>query len=335
MKKSLTYSALFAAALLTFSACDVEDEIDFPLPVLVGEPNVYLTSNTSGMLTLLDAEDMSDVMVHQKKIASMDADGVHYNKERKEIILASRSTNRVEIYQEKKYGSFEIKTTSDPDFTNAREIAVSGNLIVVAQDADPMLNNNMNRLYVYERTPSGVRLRNTYDVDFNLWGIHAEGSTIYAVVDNSSDIVSFNNFFSNGDGMIQPDKRVTVEGLVRTHGITYSGKDDKMVLTDIGDAAMADDGAIVVISNFLSLYNSTANGGTINADAQTRIEGGNTMLGNPVDVSYDDDTDHIYVAERANGGGMVLIFKMPTADGNPSPAYSKSVAGASSIYLRQ
>lgn len=208
-------------------------------------------------------------------------------------------------------------------------------MIVVVQDADPALNNNTNRLYVYERTPSGVRIRNTYNVDINLWGIHAEGSTLYAVVDNSGDIVSFDNFFSNSDGMIQPDKRVTIEGLVRTHGITYSKKDDKLVLTDVGDGTVADDGGLVVIDNFSAVYSGTANGGTIGADSQIRIEGSNTMLGNPVDVAYDEEAAHLYVAERANGGGKVLIFEMPTADGNPAPDYSKEVAGAAAIYLDQ
>lgn len=42
MRKSLTYSTLFAAALFAFSACDVEDEIDFPLPVPGKAPNAYL-----------------------------------------------------------------------------------------------------------------------------------------------------------------------------------------------------------------------------------------------------------------------------------------------------
>ncbi len=333
MKNLFLYSALVAATLFTFSSCDVEDEIDFPLPGHGDKANAYMTSNTSGMLTMLNGEDLSDVKVRQKNIASMDADGVYYNEERKEIILASRSTNRVEIYQKRKNGSLEIKTTSDPRFTNAREIAVSGNMIVVVQDGDPALNNNMNKLYVFERTPSGVRYRNTYDVNFNLWGIHAEGSTLFAVVDNSGDIVSFNNFFSNPNGMIQPTKRVTIEGLVRTHGITYSKMDDKMVLTDIGDAAVANDGGIVVINNFHALYSGMANGGTIGADKQIRIEGSNTMLGNPVDVGYEHESKSIYVAERANGGGKVLIFSTPTADGNPSPVYSKNVAGASSIYV--
>lgn len=335
MKNLFTYSAVFVAALLTFSSCDPEDDFDFELPEDETGTMAYVSSNTSGMVTMLAADGLNNVEVMQKMIASKDADGIYYNEERNEIILASRTTNRIEIYQKRKDGSLEIKTTSTPDFTNAREVAVSGNMIVVVQDADPALNNNMNKFYVYERTPSGVRYRNTYDVGINLWGIHAEGNTLWAVVDNSSDIVSFENFFSNPNGMIEPSKRVTVEGLVRTHGITYSKEDDKMVLTDVGDGTVADDGALVVISNFGAVFSSTANGGTIGADDQVRIEGSNTMLGNPVDVAYDEETGYIYVAERASGGGKVLIFEMPMSDGNMAPGYSKDVAGASAIYLHQ
>ncbi|MEJ8802842.1 YncE family protein [Pontibacter sp. H249] len=336
MRHVLTCGALFTAALFTFSSCNKDDDFDFDFPETGSK--AYVTSNTSGMLTIMNTDDeLEDVSVKMKRIASMDAEGVYYNKERDEVILASRTTNRLEAYQKKNKNneSLEIKTTSDPNFTNAREIAVSGNLIVVVQDADPALNNNMNRLYVYERTPSGIRYRNTYDVDFNLWGIHADGTTLYAVVDNTSDIVSFSNFFSNPNGMIQPTKRVTVEGIVRTHGITHSKEDNRMVLTDVGDGAVDNDGAIVVINNFSSIYNSAANGGTIGTGSQVRIEGSNTMLGNPVDVAYDNDTEYVYVAERANGGGKVLIFDLPTSNGNPSPAYAKNVAGASAIYLQQ
>ena len=335
MKNLFTYSALFFAALLTFTSCDPEGDFDFELPDTEAESTAYVSSNTSGMVTMLEADGLRDVEVVQKMIASKDADGIYYHEERKEIILASRTTNRIEIYQKKKDGTLEIKTTSTPDFTNAREVAVSGNMIVVAQDADPALNNNMNKFYVYERTPSGVRYRNTYDVGSNLWGIHAEGNTLWAVVDNSSDIVAFENFFANPNGMVEPTKRVTIDGLVRTHGITYSKKDDKMVLTDVGDGAVADDGALVVISNFGAVFSGTANGGTIGADQQVRIAGSNTMLGNPVDVAYDEKTGYIYVAERANGGGKVLIFEMPMSDGNMAPGYSKDVAGASDIYLHQ
>ncbi|GHA71158.1 hypothetical protein [Pontibacter akesuensis] len=330
MKKLLSLSILFASAL-TLISCEKDD--DFELPG-VNTTTAYVSSNTSGMVTMLKVKDLLGIAVEQKNIASMDADGIYYNESRDEIILASRTTNRVEIYQKKGNGALEIKTTSTPDFTNPREIAVSGNMIVVVQDGDPAINNNMNRLHVYERTPSGVRYRNVYDVDFNLWGIHADGNTLYAVVDNTGDIVSFENFFANKSGMIQPSKRVTIEGLVRTHGITHSSEDNKMILTDIGDAASATDGALVVISNFSSVFGSTANGGMIGTANQIRISGANTMLGNPVDVGYDAESEHIYVAERANGGGKVLLFEMPKTNGNPAPEYSTGVAGASSVYVK-
>ncbi|GAB3828113.1 hypothetical protein, partial [Pontibacter rugosus] len=331
MRKLFPISTLFVATALVFTSCEKDDGYELPD---LNATHAYVSSNTSGMVTTMKVKDLAGVMVEQKKIATMDADGIYYNGDRDEIILASRSTNRVEVYQKKRDGSLEIKTTSSPDFTNPREIAVSGNMIVVVQDGDPAINNNMNRLFVYERTPSGIRSRNVYDVDFNLWGIHADGNTLYAVADNTGDIVSFDNFFANPSGMIQPSKRVTIEGLVRTHGITHSKADNKLILTDIGSAASDNDGAIIVIDNFSAVYGGTSTGGMISANQQIRIEGSNTMLGNPVDVGYDEDSNHIYVAERANGGGMVLIFKMPVADGSPAPSYSKAVAGASSIYVK-
>lgn len=105
-----------------------------------------------------------------------------------------------------------------------------------------------------------------------------------------------------------------------------------MVLTDIGDASSDSDGGLVIITDFTSTLNGTTDGGTIAMAAQARIEGNNTMLGNPVDVAYSEDSKMIFVAERANGGGRVLVYDYFSTNGNPSPAFSQDVAGASAVY---
>ncbi|TXK33245.1 hypothetical protein FVR03_19350 [Pontibacter qinzhouensis] len=332
MKKLLALSLLSGVVFATTS-CNDDDDVMVPTePTMV---HAFVSSNTSSMITTMDITDMSMISVMQKSINSADADGIYYDGDRDEILQASRTNNRIDAYNNVmgQGQSLNLQASSTSDFTNARGLTVSGNRVVVAQDAMDNDPNGMNRLLVYERTAQGFNLLNTYDVDFNLWGIRAIGENLYAIVDNSSDMVVFNNFFANNNGMIMPTKRVTVEGIVRTHGLWYSTQDNIMVLTDVADAASDTDGAVHVINNFTSVFNSTANGATIPLSSQVRIAGSSTLLGNPVDVAYDDASKRIFVAERANGGGQVLVYNLPTANGNPAPVYKADVAGASSIYI--
>ncbi|MFT2008133.1 hypothetical protein ACMA1I_05610 [Pontibacter sp. 13R65] len=331
MKKVLTLS-LLAAVVFATTSCNDDNEI---LPGASSETYAVVSSNTSGKVTMMNISDMSAIAVTEKTVSSTDADGIYYAGASNEIMQASRTNNRIEIYNEMMATgqSLNLKASSSSDFTNARGLTVSGNRVVVAQDAIDNNPDGKNRLLVYERTGSGFTLLNTYDVDFNLWGIRAEGENLYAIVDNSSDMVVFNNFFANNNGMIMPTKRVKVEGIVRTHGLWYSSSDNVMILTDVADATSDSDGAIHVINNFSSVFNNTADGGTIPLASQVRIAGSSTLLGNPVDVAYDEASKRIFVAERANGGGQVLVYNLPTANGNPAPVYKAAVPGASSIYI--
>ncbi|NJM80992.1 MAG: hypothetical protein HC854_17760, partial [Flavobacterium sp.] len=90
---------------------------------------------------------------------------------------------------------------------------------------------------VYQKTTTGYTLLNEYTLDFKVWGIHINGNDLYAVADLTSDLVVFNNFFAMASGNVTPSKRVTIEGLIRTHGITYSTEDNVMLLTDVASAA--------------------------------------------------------------------------------------------------
>ena len=185
-------------------------------------------------------------------------------------------------------------------------MAVSGDFLVVAQDANDG-NNNQNRLLVYERDGDIVTLEDAFDVDFNTWGLHADVNTLFAVVDNSNEIAVIDSFFTKSGDAVAPTRRVAVEGLVRTHGITYDADSDLMLLTDVGEASSPTDGALIAVPNW-----STASAdNVISAAEQSRISGDATLLGNPVDVAYDADSDLVYVAERANGGGRILVFNTP------------------------
>lgn len=332
MKKSFLFIALFA---LSFVSCDDDDEMT-QTPI-VPEFSIITASNTTGRITYTDlaaATPMPEVLTH----FSLDADGVYYDAANDGMILASRTNNKLEFYNGIKsviatdVTSIVPAFSSASDFNNPRETAVMGDKVVVTQDQNAA-NGNVNKLLVYQKTSTGFVLLNSYTVNFKTWGIFLDGTTLYAVADLTGDLVSFTNFFANASGAITPTKRVTIEGLVRTHGIAFSAADNRMILTDVGDAASNSDGGVIVINNFSSVYGSLANAGTLSLSNQVRIYGPNSTMGNPVDVAYDDTTERIYVAERLNAGGRLLTFTLPTTNGDAAPLEARAEAGISSVFL--
>lgn len=331
MKKTILLSVL-ACSLLSCSDDDTMTQMSD------SELKLVTSSNTTGMISftnlLLVNPDPISLTVN-----GTDNDGIFYDSTSDELILASRTNNRLELYSGLKnsvamnsdnllLSNFSLAT----EFTNPREIAVVGDKVVVTQD-QATINGDTNKLLVYQKTTTGFNLLNEYTLDFKVWGIHFNGNDLYAVADLTSDVVIFNNFFSMASGTVTPSKRVTIEGLTRTHGITYSSEDNVMILTDVASAADATDGGLVIISNFTSVLSSTQNMGTIAMNNQVRLYGSNTTLGNPVDVAYDYVSNRIYVAERANGGGNVLTFTFPTSSGNIAPINSRAELGVAAVYL--
>ncbi len=296
--------------------------------------DIFASSNTTGTVGVLGILDESSATMNMFAAQGMDADGVHYDDANDMLYQLNRSANVIDVYSNVKANLANNNaptyiTSSTSDFTNGREMVVlGGDKLVVAQDGNPA-NGDQNRLIVYDIAGGGISLMSSHDVNINLWGIENVGDDLYAIVDNSNQLAIFQNFLSTAGTTATPDQIITVDGLVRTHGLTYNAASDYMVLTDIGAASSAGDGALVGIKNF-----STASADdNISASEQVRVSGGGSQLGNPVDVEYDSSTGLIYVAERANGGGKILGFRMPALSGGIAPVYVKAFAGASAIYL--
>lgn len=338
MRKNLFFAGIFCSTF-GFVSCSNDDESNGNQDTQRLE--LFTSSNTSGTITYTDMLATMP-MARTFTVGSVDADGIYYYNDRDEVIIASRTNNRLEAYGNFRNALLSPATSltmtassTTGDFTNAREIAVDGSRVVVVQD-QAEINGNTNKLLVYQRTASGFTLEKTFTIGFKLWGIAIENGNLYAVVDLTGDIAVFNSIFSKPTGTLVQDKRVSIEGLTRTHGIAYSNDDNVMVLTDVGLATSATDGGIIVIENFSTVFSSTASGGTISLSNQKRIYGPNSLLGNPVDVSYDDQTNKIYVAERLNGGGQVLSFAYPTASqADATPLTTRLEPGVTGIYLRR
>lgn len=110
------------------------------------------------------------------------------------------------------------------------------------------------------------------------------------------------DFFQNRQNQNQPVQVTPVNSngnkiSTNLHGIVYDEDDDVMVLSDVGDAANATDGMIIVFDDFFSRI---ADQGDLVQDLQATgtIAGNNTKLGNPVDIIVKRGS--LYVAEKSN-----------------------------------
>ena len=307
---------------------DVYEELVNVTPV----KDFFVSSNTSkrvGKFTLNSDNTISSTTFINNAV---DADGIFYDEASDVLIQLNRSTNVLDMYKNVVANInngippvFVASSTSN--FSNGREIAVSGNNIVVIQDAAPS-NSNINAFVLYTFTNTGFTYNKTLLPGINLWGAEFDCNTLYAVEDNSNRVVIYNNIISK-TGSITADKTVSVTGLGRTHGITYSKDGDVVMLTDIGDANLANDGGFIVINSF----DAKAADNVISMAEQIKIIGPTSTMGNPVDIAIDQENGLIHVAERAAGGGKVLTFDIPTASGDIAPINSIDFAGASAIYL--
>ncbi|NUO02114.1 MAG: hypothetical protein HUU01_16030 [Saprospiraceae bacterium] len=334
---------------LSFTSCEKAVEDFQPAPGTAGTlsllapgqtANIYLSSNTTPVMGVYDVTNLASISSKTINVGNNDSDGILAYPSGDPVFQLDRSNNRINAYNTistAANGSSPAPSAmSTSDFTNGREITVSQGRLVAIQDADPS-NGNVNKFLVYRASPFSVSLFKSFTANINLWGLQAVGESMYAVEDNSGNLAFYSDFFNKQSGtMVTPDWKVNIAGLVRTHGIQYDTEADIMVLTDVGEAASATDGAIHIITNFSQKVATALGGGTtgtIALNQQIRIAGSNTLLGNPVDVAYNNATNKIYVAERANGGGRLLIFNFPESSGNPAPAVNLPFAGASAIAL--
>ena len=333
-----TASVLGLAGITVFSASCQEDYLkdilkgDKKNDQDVADVRVFASTNTGSNFTIFDVSDASDVDRITAMTNSMDADGIFYSEEKDIVYQLSRTESVVNTYTDimdlEADGAITPAFSSTSDFTNGREIAVSGHTLVVAEDVE-----GMNQLVVYTIKHGAITLDRTYNVHFDVWGIQLVGSTLYAVQDLTNNLAVFYDFGSKAEGNLGADQVVAIEGVVRTHGLNYDVDNDIMVMTDIGDAMSDTDGAFHVIEHFSAKLMDAGDKGTIAIDDQIRVSGDKTYLGNPVDVALSVDEKKVYVAERANGGGRLLIFDYPTENCNTKPVANVDYEGASAVYL--
>lgn len=299
---------------------------------------LYVSNNSNGDITIYDVEE--DYEMETVATTSTMAEGIYYDADRDEIIQASRSSNQLNAYTDVStlLGNLNVTASfsSSADLSSPRDIATNGNILVVADnadvDGDPTTADG--RLFIYTNNNGSLSLRNTVTTDFAVWGIEFVGNDLYAIVDKTNMLAVYTNFAATNttDATVSASKKIAIEGIVRTHGIAYDG--GTMILTDVGDAASSTDGGFHIITDFNTKFDAVADGNMmVIAGNQVRVAGAATSLGNPVAAEYDAETNTVFIAEAANGGGKVLSFVNADAGGDLSPSMDKSLSKASSLYF--
>lgn len=337
LMKQLTIR-LFAFLLLgaAITSCNDDDDNIIDDPEIISD--MFISSNTSGMITQVTIDDEMTMMMSMASVQAQDADGVYYDEGNNVLYQVNRTSNVVNAYTNAgdimDGSSLSPSATSPADeFSNGREMAYSnGQIIVADDDTDDMNPLTSDQLVIFSATGSSIQHQKTLSTPTNLWGIQLNGNDLWAIEDNSSNVVVFRNIFDNDDGdSVTPDKTVEIEGIVRTHGLDYDTTNDVMVLTDVGSGADDSDGGFSVITGFEAKFNTQD---MISTSDQVTVSGNNTFLGNPVDVAYDHAEMKVYIAERANGSGRFLAFDVPGDDSNLTPTMNQQIGGASAIYLK-
>lgn len=358
MKKSIYYLAVLTGALIIASCSDDDDAMVDGAPVVTcddgimngdetgidcggsmcepcGEGMTVLGRRTDLFVTNNDNGNISRYSITGDSLVTLmttttAAEGIYYDATADVVYQASRTALQLEAFDDISMlmdtDAITPSFTGSADLESPRELAVNGSSFVVA-------DNGANKLFVYDNTGSGFTLTNTVEVPFPVWGITFKGDDLYAVVDTTGDLAVYYDFLSNAtNGILRPSKRVTIEGIVRTHGITYDGTDDVMVLTDIGDATDANtDGGFHLISDFSSKFDALSDGDLLPVGMQIRVAGSSTLMGNPIDVAYDSESDAVYISEIGNG--KVLGFTSIGSGGDLAPSFNKDLTSASSIYF--
>ena len=325
---------LLAAFAVTFTACEDDDDI---LGVdLNDDGTLFISSNTSGLVSVVDTRDSDNFEVQTFAADGTDSDGIYFNERTGNLFQVNRSGNTIVRYldvlddiNDDESVDVDLRAAAD-GFAGGRGLAVSGNsqFVVAEDDNDDSDDDDKDAFVFYQLVnDNSIERIKSVKAPFNVWGIQTNGTDLYAVVDNTDSVAVYSTIFDvENDSTATPDRYIKIDGITRTHGLEYYPDADLMLLTDIGDAGSStNDGAIIVIRNF-----STLTGGTIGAADYTRIAGNSTMLNNPVDVAYDEDGERIYVAERANE--MLLRFDLD-AVGDVAPTQAVSIPGISSLYL--
>jgi DNA-binding beta-propeller fold protein YncE len=342
-KNSLGKLSLLSLLLFfTLSGCekyyDLIDELEEENPT---EAYLYVSNaapaNTLNIYKLTDAASLDMPQVVQTD--AKDGNGVVVSPLTNTLYQVGRTERVVKIFNNASglMGTpTPLTTFADSAMTSGREIALdeARQILYVANNVDSTL-----LVYNFPLGRSGLTSAfKTLKLSGQPWGIHFDknNNRLFVLLDLGAKAIEvYYNPANLASGKVTPDRSFKIAGSTRLHGITYSSKTDILIVTEIAAAAataspdFASDGGIYVFENAKNIID----GNQIEVTPTNTIKGANTLLGNPVDVAFDDRADkkNIYVAEKANK--KILVFNVKD-NGNVAPKIAASTTESpEAIYL--
>ncbi|MCP9199596.1 hypothetical protein MKO06_06740 [Gramella sp. GC03-9] len=290
---------------------------------------------------LVKRYDINTGEVTTYNTGAVNASGIKFSAEGDGFSLVSAGNSRLEFFSDISMIQSGVTTDIEADYggtddlENPKDLAINGNFYVVSDntDLDGDETTAEGRLFIYFKNSGNYILRNVVTTRFKVWGIEFVGNDLYAAVDETNRLAVYRNFLSTHtlNRIITADKHVGFQGLLQMHGLDF--EDGTMVLSDIGEMESNSDGAIHIVEDFVSKFETAAPGGFVQADQQKRIAGGNTLLGNPGDLVYDSAYNVVFVAETTNGSGRILAFNdARDKEGNLAPDLRYDFSGVTSLF---
>jgi hypothetical protein len=172
----------------------------------------------------------------------------------------------------------------------------------------------------------GGNMRAAWDIAYD-----EDSDTLFAAC--TDGLVLAYDDFSGDSGQGGPSRTITpaVNGAkisVNLHGIAFVDTlldPAVLVLTDVGDPALADDGQLFTVAN--------PGGASGITNVRARIAGPSSLLGNPVDLEVDGG--NVYVAEKSNDR-LLRFDGIPgrTSSGDTAPSASAVFTKPESVVVR-
>ena len=232
--------------------------------------SISLDQNGDAIISFDDAGESSfGGLSFVSRLAMRDAAGSYTGQRDRQITGANTNLSApkgVEVV-----GSYGLVLVADLSATNAiKAFSLCGD-----GNAAPVFETTM---------PAGT---SPWDLDYD-----PEADRLYVAATNGT-IQVYDDYMANPDAaparIIDPNDQSGIEAS-NIHGIVHDSVNNRLIVSDVGSASVADDGRIYVIDNA-----STADGLT---DLRLELAGDNTALGNPVDLAFDGT--NLYVAEKSN-----------------------------------
>lgn len=320
MKKRIIVEVLCLLPLFILSACTKDD--NEPMPQSTVSRLYVSNADTDAAVAntmIFDPADQTAFKVPYKFDSKLpDANGILFNAFSGTVFQVSRKNKNIRTFKVNTDGSLaQANSFVDEGLLSAREMAYDR-----TRDVLYVSSNIDSAIYVYTKASTLTGTVVAYKklkLNGQPWGIHLDNNRLFVVIGLArAEVQLFEEISELAVGNISATKKITITGAVRLNGITYSADRNVLLLTDIVEATSTGfdtDGAIYIIKDADAQF---AAGGKAVSPSST-IKGLNTLLGNPVDIAWDDRTtkDLIYVAEKA--GRKILTFKYAD-NGNVKPA---------------